>query len=201
VYIDGGRASSNDVGTYRKLGSGVATDKVRAHIVEHAGEVERRRARTSKGKGAHSLWWWKEERRRETTASIEAGIRWQEGDAKIRRKTRRKAGMVEVRFRGKCLASEIEREKEVEVKTRGQTTRDSTFKQHHLAAMLPPWLLLGFPLVGLASQVPFLQHPPSDQVSERMAEMKWRPDANFEFKTGDDVFSPKDLVELSRPGG
>ena len=69
--------------------------------------------------------------------------------------------------------------------------------------MLPvrPWLLLGLPLLGLATQVPFIQNPPSNQVSERMAEMKWRPDANFEFKTGDDVFSPKDLVELSRPGG
>jgi len=34
-----------------------------------------------------------------------------------------------------------------------------------------------------------------------MTEMVWRPDANFELKTGDDVFSPKDLIELPRPAG
>ncbi len=34
-----------------------------------------------------------------------------------------------------------------------------------------------------------------------MTEMLWRPDANFDLKAGDDVFSPKDLIELPRPAG
>jgi hypothetical protein len=47
--------------------------------------------------------------------------------------------------------------------------------------------------LGLSTQIPF-QSPPVTS-SGQMA-----PNDAFQFKDGPDVFSPKDLVELSRPG-
>ena len=47
-------------------------------------------------------------------------------------------------------------------------------------------------LLGLAAQLPFMSSPPAGISSPEMSE--------FNLKTGDDRFTPKDLIELPRPG-
>ena len=47
-------------------------------------------------------------------------------------------------------------------------------------------------LLGFAAQLPFMSSPPAGIPSRNMSE--------FNLKTGNDRFSPKDLVELPRPG-
>ena len=47
-------------------------------------------------------------------------------------------------------------------------------------------------LLGLAAQLPFMSSPPAGIPSHKMSE--------FNLKTGDDRFTPKDLIELPRPG-
>lgn len=47
-------------------------------------------------------------------------------------------------------------------------------------------------LLGFATQLPFMSSPPEGIPSHRMSD--------FELKTGKDRFSPKDLIELHRPG-
>jgi hypothetical protein len=56
-------------------------------------------------------------------------------------------------------------------------------------------MFLSFPLLGLAAQIPFQTHWQGSS-SERVVQMK----QEFAFKEGPDVFTPKDLVELARPG-
>jgi hypothetical protein len=43
-------------------------------------------------------------------------------------------------------------------------------------------------LLGLAAQLPFFSHPPMSTIRE------------FRLKTGSDRFTPKDLIQLPRPG-
>lgn len=53
------------------------------------------------------------------------------------------------------------------------------------------WFL---PLFGLAAQAPL-------QVPQQNTDAIMSTQETFKFKTGKDVFSPQDLVELPRPGG
>jgi hypothetical protein len=57
-----------------------------------------------------------------------------------------------------------------------------------------PQLSLSLRLLGLTTQLPFMQtpFPESTQVATSMPE--------FSFKEGLEVFAPKDLVGLARPG-
>jgi hypothetical protein len=48
-----------------------------------------------------------------------------------------------------------------------------------------------FALLGFATQLPFMSSPSFPKMSTIR---------DFELKTGKDRFSPKDLIELSRPG-
>lgn len=52
-----------------------------------------------------------------------------------------------------------------------------------------------FSLLGLSAQIPF---SPTDNPDPTSIQMPNRPE--FKFKEGPDVFSPKDLIELARPG-
>ena len=63
-----------------------------------------------------------------------------------------------------------------------------------LRAMKVPCCLLFLPLLASATQVPFMQNAPG------ASKMLWQTDSAFEFKSGANVFTPKDLVELPRPG-
>jgi hypothetical protein len=47
-------------------------------------------------------------------------------------------------------------------------------------------------LLGLVAQLPFLSSPPVPQHMSTSRE--------FNFKAGNDRFTPKDLIELARPG-
>jgi hypothetical protein len=47
-------------------------------------------------------------------------------------------------------------------------------------------------LLGLFTQLPLLQNPLPDMPNKSVSE--------FSFKEGADVFSPKDLIQLARPG-
>ena len=65
-----------------------------------------------------------------------------------------------------------------------------------------PWSrlfpLLLSPVLGSATQVSLHTELPPQK--HNMALMNWKNN-DFEFKSGEDVFTPKDLVELPRPGG
>jgi hypothetical protein len=50
-------------------------------------------------------------------------------------------------------------------------------------------------LFGFAAQLPFLSSPPSNILPHNMSAT-----SEFSLRTGDDRFSPKDLIELPRPG-
>lgn len=51
------------------------------------------------------------------------------------------------------------------------------------------------PFFGLATQLPLLPSSPIVNSVQPMTLTK-----EFNFKGGDDVFTPKDLIELARPG-
>lgn len=53
----------------------------------------------------------------------------------------------------------------------------------------------GLALLGFATQLPFMSSPPEGIPSHKMSTI-----SDFELKTGQDRFSPKDLIELDRPG-
>ncbi|TFK52466.1 alpha/beta-hydrolase [Heliocybe sulcata] len=62
---------------------------------------------------------------------------------------------------------------------------------------------LSFSMLGLAAQVPFQQSTPPARttgMSDAISKISPVPPADFDFKEGADIFSPKDLVELARPG-
>ena len=52
-----------------------------------------------------------------------------------------------------------------------------------------------FSLLGLSAQMPF---SPTDYPGPKSVQMHNKPE--FKFKEGPDVFTPKDLIELERPG-
>lgn len=63
-----------------------------------------------------------------------------------------------------------------------------------------------FPFFALAAQIPFHNSPyystfsPIDPAPTKMDTLNSAGVDPFKFREGPDVFSPKDLVELTRPG-
>jgi hypothetical protein len=58
---------------------------------------------------------------------------------------------------------------------------------------LPPAMWFPLSLLGLSTQLPLLQKPlPESSVMPNRSE--------FSFKEGPEVFSPKDFIQLARPG-
>ena len=52
------------------------------------------------------------------------------------------------------------------------------------------------PLLALAAQVPLMLSTDSSAIMNA----SWKQERKFEFKTGNEIFSPIDLIELARPG-